>query len=359
MGTPIPLQLQENVNFVCLRNPTAPDQGHSRNIASNSTPLPPMSTQIILVESRLAAAPPKPPNKAKSASFPSEQIWMGATGLLILLLIGLAVFTKLKVSDLAKQIRSSEFRNRELQKKYKMAVETIAKMEKNPDLIHSRDFNLDYLRMRMAEEVFHFAIVNQIKVKVKDKISVALRPIQGGVGDKTGNAGSGRQVDSMFDIEYETGEPGKNLQKRVLFRIQIKLMKLPTQATSQTINQIIDCLETYLSPSDDGHDNWQPTIQGRIVHIEWDQKAKPTPLLVLEQSNEGVNVTFRTNRTPVGRAASPNDLDESQLATAKGTKTALKTSSKTATGTKTSGKSSTTKSASSSKAGTKRSSSRK
>jgi hypothetical protein len=283
-----------------------------------------MSTQIILVESRLAVASPKP-KQAKPGSPSPDQILMGASGLLLLLLIGLAVFTKLRLDDLSKKLKFEEFRNRELQKKYKMALETMSKMEKNPDLIHSRDFNLDYLRMRMAEEVFHFAIVNQIKVKVKDKISIALRPTQSAVGDKNGNAGSGRQVDSMFDIEYETGDPAVKIEKRVLFRIQIKLMKLPTQATSATINQIIDCLETYLSPSDD-HDSWQPTIQGRIVHIEWDQKAKPTPMLVLEQSNEGVNVTFRTTRTPAGRPANEN---ESQLAGAKGQKSA-KSSSKSA-----------------------------
>jgi hypothetical protein len=282
-----------------------------------------MSTQIILVESRLAVASPKP-KQAKPGSPSPDQILMGASGLLLLLLIGLAVFTKLRLDDLSKKLKFEEFRNRELQKKYKMALETISKMEKNPDLIHSRDFNLDYLRMRMAEEVFHFAIVNQIKVKVKDKISIALRPTQGAVGDKNGNAGSGRQVDSMFDIEYETGDPAVKIEKRVLFRIQIKLMKLPTQATSATINQIIDCLETYLSPSDD-HDSWQPTIQGRIVHIEWDQKAKPTPMLVLEQSNEGVNVTFRTTRTPAGRPANEN---ASQLAGAKSAKSG-KGSSKT------------------------------
>ncbi|MEG3928652.1 hypothetical protein [Microcoleus sp. D3_18a_C4] len=282
-----------------------------------------MSTQIILVEPRLAVASPKP-KQAKPGDPSSDQLFMGASGLLLLLLIGLAVFTKLKLDDLSKKLKFEEFRNRELQKKYKMALETMSKMEKNPDLIHSRDFNLDYLRMRMAEEVFHFAIVNQIKVKVKEKISIALRPTQGAVGEKNGNAGSGRQVDSMFDIEYETGDPAVKIEKRVLFRIQIKLMKLPTQATSATINQIIDCLETYLSPSDD-HDSWQPTIQGRIVHIEWDQKAKPTPMLVLEQSNEGVNVTFRTTRTPAGRPA--NDL-ESQLTGAKGQKSG-KSSSKT------------------------------
>ncbi|TAF25974.1 MAG: hypothetical protein EAZ69_29540 [Oscillatoriales cyanobacterium] len=264
-----------------------------------------MSTQIILVEPRLAVASPKP-KQAKPGSPSPDQILMGSSGLLLLLLIGLAVFTKLRLDDLSKKLKFEEFRNRELQKKYKMALETISKMEKNPDLIHSRDFNLDYLRMRMAEEVFHFAIVNQIKVKVKDKISIALRPTQSAVGDKNGNAGSGRQVDSMFDIEYETGDPAVKIEKRVLFRIQIKLMKLP-------------------SPSDD-HDSWQPTIQGRIVHIEWDQKAKPTPMLVLEQSNEGVNVTFRTTRTPTGRPANEN---ESQLAGAKGQKSG-KSSSKSA-----------------------------
>lgn len=281
-----------------------------------------MSTQIILVEPRLAVASPKP-KQAKPGTLSSDQLSMGASGLMLVLLLGLAVFTKLKLGDLSKKLKFEEFRTRELQKKYKMALETISKMEKNPDLIHSRDFNLDYLRMRMAEEVFHFAIVNQIKVKVKEKISIALRPTQGAVGDKNGNAGSGRQVDSMFDIEYETGDPAVKIEKRVLFRIQIKLMKLPTQATSATINQIIDCLETYLSPSDD-HDSWQPTIQGRIVHIEWDQKAKPTPMLVLEQSNEGVNVTFRTTRTPAGR---PTNEGEGQLAVAKSPKSG-KSSSK-------------------------------
>jgi hypothetical protein len=288
-----------------------------------------MSTQIILVESRLAVASPKP-KPAKPGDPSPDQLFMGASGLLLLLLVGLAVFSKIKLDDLSKKLKFEEFRNRELQKKYKMALETMSKMEKNPDLIHSRDFNLDYLRMRMAEEVFHFAIVNQIKVKVKDKISIALRPTQGAVGDKNGNAGSGRQVDSMFDIEYETGDPAVKIEKRVLFRIQIKLMKLPTQATSATINQIIDCLETYLSPSDD-HDSWQPTIQGRIVHIEWDQKAKPTPMLVLEQSNEGVNVTFRTTRTPAGRPVKEN---ENQLAGSKGQKN-NKGSSKNATKTST------------------------
>ncbi|MBH8577413.1 hypothetical protein I8752_31480 [Nostocaceae cyanobacterium CENA369] len=218
------------------------------------------------------------------------------SGGLAVAVIALIVFCKLQMNKFEKKLKFEQFRARELEKKFKLALETIRKMETNPDLVNSRDFNLDYLRMRMSEEVFHFAIVNQIKIKVKDKISQALRPSQAQQGTVGIANSAGRQVDEIFDVEYETGTP-QNSAKRVLFRIQIRLMKLPTQATSATISQIIDCLETYLSPIED-EDTWQPTIQGRIATMHWDQKAKPTPLLVLEQSNEGVNVTFRTSRQP-------------------------------------------------------------
>jgi hypothetical protein len=251
-----------------------------------------MLTHIILVEPRLAQAPVKL-KSAKPEDGNSQQLWMMTSGGLLLLLVGVAAFAKWKTDQLKKKAKFEEFKNRELQKKIKLALETIGKMERNPDLIHSREFNLDYLRMRMEEEVFHFAILNQIKVKVKEKISLALRPTQAQQG-MVGVASAGRQVDQTFDVEYEPGDLPKGT-KRVLFRIEIKLMKLPTQPTSVTISQIIDCIETFLSPTVE-HDSWQPTIQGRIAYMHWDQKAKPTPLLVLEQSNEGVNVTFRTTR---------------------------------------------------------------
>ncbi|MCM0591794.1 MAG: hypothetical protein ACSI46_17760 [Gloeotrichia echinulata DVL01] len=216
------------------------------------------------------------------------------SGGLTFAVIALIVYSKILINKLEKKNKFEQFRARELEKKFKLALETIRKMETNPDLVNSRDFNLDYLRMRMSEEVFHFAVINQIKIQVKEKVSQALRPSQAQQGTVGIASNAARQVDEIFDVEYETGTP-PNSAKRVLFRIQIRLMKLPTQATSATISQIIDCIETYLSPMED-EDTWQPTIQGRIASMHWDQKAKPTPLLVLEQSNEGVNVTFRTSR---------------------------------------------------------------
>jgi hypothetical protein len=239
---------------------------------------------FLLTEAKIAQATP-----TQTADSP---IWMMTSGGLLVALVGLGVYTKIRIAQLQKQKRFEEFKNQEFQKKLKLALGTISKMEKNPDLIHSREFNLDYLRMRMEEEQFHFAIVNQIKIRVKEKISVALRPSQAEQG-LVGMSSTPRPVDEIFDVVYEPPNSPKG-SKRVLFRIQIKLTKIPTQPTSETVSQIIECMERYMSQNNDA--NWQPTIQGRIASMHWDQKAKPTPLLVLEQSNEGTNVTFRTNR---------------------------------------------------------------
>ena len=261
-----------------------------------------MFNSTIFIESSLAQATIKrntlsePSPLTSSEQHSSGQIWMFISIVLVLAMIASFVYGKLKVDEIAKKLKFEQYKTTDLQKKLKLALNTIRKMEANPDLIHSREFNLDYLRMRMAEEVFHFAIVNQIKMKVKQLISVALRPPQGSqtpVGIMSGV----RQVDETFDVMYETEGGGKRTM-RVLFRVQIILMKLPTQATSATISQIIDCIETFLSP-DDEHESWQPTIQGRLVLIHWDQKARPTPLLVLQQSSEGVNVTLKPKRVGV------------------------------------------------------------
>jgi hypothetical protein len=238
-------------------------------------------------------------------------LYLVGEGVVILALVAVVVYGKILLDQAHKKLKFEQFRTRELEKKFKLALETIRKMETNPDLVNSRDFNLDYLRMRMSEEVFHFAVVNQIKVQIKDKITQVLRPSQAQQGQVGIATNTSRQIDEIFDVEYETGTP-PNMAKRVLFRIQVKLMKLPTQPTSNTISQLIECIETYLSPLDD-EDNWQPTIQGRVVFMHWDQKAKPTPLLVLEQSNEGVNVTFRTNRQNNTPAPPPPPSKQNKL----------------------------------------------
>jgi hypothetical protein len=258
-----------------------------------------MFPQFLPVQPILAQTAENPPTNPPQSSGGGAPIGLIASGVLFLALVGVVVYGKLKVYDkFQKEIKFEKYKSQDLQKRLKLALKTIQKMETNPDLIHSREFNLDYLRLRMDEEVFHYAIVNQIKIRVKQLISVALRPNTS--QHQVGIAATGRQVDETFDVTYETEARGKRV-KRILFRIQVKMTKLPTQSTSSTINQIIDCIEKFLSPNAD-HENWQPAIQGRVVLMEWDQKAKPTPLLVLEQSGDGGNVSFRTNPNRVNAA---------------------------------------------------------
>ena len=222
---------------------------------------------------------------------PSINLWMLSSGGLLALLIGLGTFSALQTRKLQKQLKFESYKNTELQKRIKLALSTITTMERNPDLVHSRDFNLDYLRMRMEEKQFNFAIVNQLKIKVKQRISEALRPSQASTGT-VGIASVPRAINQIFDIEYVAPNDDKK-RKRVLFRIQIQLTKVPAQATSTTVEEIVKCIENFLNPAE-GEGFWQPTLQGRIANMKWDQKAKPTPLLLLQQTNEGVNVTFRT-----------------------------------------------------------------
>lgn len=229
--------------------------------------------------------PPVPPTPLN--------LWMLSTGALFALLVGLGIFSTLQTRKLQKQLKFETYKNKELTKRIKLALSTITKMERNPDLVHSRDFNLDYLRMRMEEKQFNFAIVNQLKIKVKQRVSEALRPSQASTG-MVGIASKPRPINQIFDVEYISPNDEKK-RKRVLFRIQIRLTKVPAQATSVTVDEVVKCIENFLNPTEaDGF--WQPTLQGRIANMKWDQKAKPTPLLLLQQTNEGVNVTFRTKK---------------------------------------------------------------
>ena len=273
-----------------------------------------MSHPLVTVQTVLAQQQPTPPPTEEDAGASvgsGSTLWMIFTLIFFLTSVGLFIYNKSTVEKHEKATKLDRYKIRDLKKKLKLALTTIKKMETNPDLVHSRDFNLDYLRMRMEEGMFNAAIVNQMQVKVKQIISVALRPSTADIATVGIAATGGRQVDEMFDVHYETDDGQGKRSKGVLFRVHIKLTKLPTQSSSSTVEQIIDCIKTFLNPSED-QDNWQPSVQGRVAVLEWDQKAKPTPLLVLRQSEEGGNVSFRTQ---TARPPRPTSRGRSQTGT--------------------------------------------
>ena len=211
-------------------------------------------------------------------------IWVSATIGLLILLVGAVTYSRWRYLKTRKELKFEQYKTRDLKKKLKLALVTIRRMEMNPDLVYAREFNLDYLRMRMDEEVFHYVVLNQMKTKLKQFVGAMIRP--DAASTPVGIAGSPRQIDSTFDVTYEVETQDGKWNKGVLFRVQIKLTKLPTQSSTTTISQLCECLEYFLSPGI--NNNWQPSLQGQMVLLSWDQKAKPTPLVILEQIEEGL-----------------------------------------------------------------------
>lgn len=218
------------------------------------------------------------------------------TGVLVLLLlvavlIGNSIWDYFKKRQSNAQLKLEKLKNHDLARKLKLALNTLSEIERNPDLVHSREFNLDYLSMRMDEQVFRDVILAQIKVNLKQKVCPALMPQS---PEEREDKTAPRKVDVVFDVSYKPDHQSLT-QSRVLFRIEIKLAKMPTQGSNSTIKDLALGLENFIVATETNR-NWQPTIQGRIATISWDQKAKPTPLLVIEQTNEGSNVSFRSKR---------------------------------------------------------------
>jgi hypothetical protein len=214
---------------------------------------------------------------------------VGVSLLLVLLwgAIGATVYNYWQLRKKRQQLKIESLKTYELAKKLKLALHTIDEHERNPDLIHSREFNLDYLSMRMGEPHFCDIILAQIKVNLRQKVAPALMPGK----EDSGNV---RKIDVIFDVSYQP-EHHDDSQIRTLFRIHVKLAKIPAHGSQSILKDLAAGLENFVVASDENR-NWQPTIQGRLAVISWDQTAKPTPLLVIEQTNEGTNVLMRNKR---------------------------------------------------------------
>lgn len=219
----------------------------------------------------------------------SLQNTVGVSLLLVLLwgAIGATAYHYWQLRKTRQQLKIEKVKTNELTKKLKLALHTIDEHERNPDLIHSREFNLDYLSMRMEEPYFCEIILAQIKVNLRQKVAPVLMPTEE-------DSGHVRKVDVIFDVSYQP-EHHDDSQIRVLFRIHVKLTKIPAHGSQSILKDLATGLDNFVSASEENR-NWQPTIQGRLAVISWDQAAKPTPLLVIEQTNEGANVLMKNKR---------------------------------------------------------------
>ncbi|MHC5826783.1 MAG: hypothetical protein ACYT04_65675, partial [Nostoc sp.] len=89
-----------------------------------------MPTSIFLA---LPSKTKKPSQEVPASNPQILPLLVVSSGGLALAVIALIVYGKLQMNKLEKKLKFEQFRARELEKKFKLALETIRKMETNPD----------------------------------------------------------------------------------------------------------------------------------------------------------------------------------------------------------------------------------
>jgi hypothetical protein len=204
---------------------------------------------------------------------------MGTFVLLIGLLL-LIAWTQRQLYRQHRRLVASLAKAEQLSQELNITLKTLHSLETSPDLADAHCLCLDYIRMRMDEEVFHYNTTNQIKQKITDIINSAIRSTFPGKDEL--------QVDNCFEVYHSLELGAQQWREAVLFRLHIKLAQLPTQASSHTINQLLETVEIFLAHNSQ-HPDWRSSIQDIELAIAWDEQAKPIPVLVLQQKR-GANL---------------------------------------------------------------------
>ncbi|MEB3308933.1 MAG: hypothetical protein VKJ02_01730 [Snowella sp.] len=236
-----------------------------------SSPILANTAEIPQLSSALA------PSSSSCWSLQSPCLWSNVILGLSLLMTG--AFCKCRLSQSHKLLTLQLKTNQSLNEQLTQAIALASNREQEKDLIDARNFNLDYTRMRMDEEVFHYVVMNQIKTNISAMISKAVQP-QIEEGEKPENY---RGINELFEVYYDVEAPEGKWKKGILFRIQVKLAKLPTQSTTKIISELVDNIEGFLTRSTQ-QSLWESTIHDTDISLVWDEMAKPIPLIVLEQS---------------------------------------------------------------------------
>jgi hypothetical protein len=214
------------------------------------------------------------PSSPRPASFdvPSPLL-LGSVGLGSCLLL-CCLWQQWRLFQQGRAIATLQRANQSLEAEKQSIEHQYQQRENRTDLKDAYTLSLDYLRMRMDEEVFHYNVMNQIRNNISEIVAVSLRT-------ETPRAGN-LHLDQIFNITYDFETYEGEWRSAVLFRLKVNLSQFPLQSTSSTINQLLECIKVFVSHSTQ-QPSWQADLQGCVINISWDESQKPVPLLCLEQ----------------------------------------------------------------------------
>ncbi|MGA1623494.1 MAG: hypothetical protein ACO36E_12325 [Synechocystis sp.] len=155
----------------------------------------------------------------------------------------------------------------------------------------SKILALDYLRMRLDEEVFHYQIIHQVEEKLTELVgSLVKSPLPEG--------GTTKQIllDRLIEIEYDLeGLEGKWYRCTVL-QIHVQLRTLPIQSSSNTIKQMLEAVTLFITHPQGKAESKMP-LQEQWLKLRWESSNQPLPLLNLQNypANNRASQTLPAN----------------------------------------------------------------
>ncbi|WP_353671970.1 hypothetical protein [Synechocystis sp. LKSZ1] len=231
-------------------------------------------------------------------SLPETTTWMYGAGCLAGLLLFIGLLAHWRLRYLRQQWQRELHQGQKWADQYHRTLAKLQSWEQNPDLRSARHFTLAYLRMRLDEENFHYAVIHQMRQQLTRLVQQALQY-------PTEPSTPTLLVDATCPIYAEVEALNGQWQREILLRLQMQLSYLPTQSSSVTVEQIITTIITFLDDTSPSLGEDRASSLG--LHLHWDELAYPIPTLVVTQATTAAH-TFQQYFLPEVPSL-PADLD--------------------------------------------------
>lgn len=197
------------------------------------------------------------------------------------------------------KIKQLRHQNLEQEEKLQQTKSTLQDYLNSPDLKASKILALDYLRMRLDEEVFRYQIIHQIEDKLSRLLSQLVNaPPQDGV------ASNPILQDCILDIEYDLEGLEEKWHKSTVLRLHVQLRKLPIQSTSNTVKQMVEAI-TLFANHPQGKAEWKTPLQQQWLVLRWEASNHPLPLLNVQNYPAQTKDAYPSSRQHNGFDGTP------------------------------------------------------
>jgi hypothetical protein len=158
------------------------------------------------------------------------------------------------------------------------ALQTLNEYRQSSDLKGAKILALDYLRMRLDEEVFRYQVIHQLEEHFTALVSQVVK-------STLPETPTVKQIllDRRIDVKCDLEGLEEKWYNCTVLRIHVQLRKLPLQSSSNTVKQMVEAVTFFLNHPQ-GQSEWKTPLQDQWLGLRWESSNDPLPLLNLQNS---------------------------------------------------------------------------